>query len=62
MSWVGVFPEGEEIFAGGEGADARGIGIHSPPLSFKSSRIATHWREPGPDAATLASPKSRILA
>jgi hypothetical protein len=26
---VGVFPEGEEIFAGGEGADAGGIGSRS---------------------------------
>jgi hypothetical protein len=25
--WVDVFPEGDEILAGGPGADARGIGI-----------------------------------
>jgi hypothetical protein len=35
---VGVFPEGEEIFVGGKGADAGGIGIRFLPLSLKSSR------------------------
>ena len=27
--WVGIFPEGEEIFVGGQRPDAGGIGIRS---------------------------------
>ena len=36
---------------------------HSLPAPvLEKFALAKHWREPGPDAATLASPKSRILA
>jgi hypothetical protein len=36
---VGVFPEGEEIFVGGEGASVGEIGIRSLPLPLKHFRL-----------------------
>jgi hypothetical protein len=36
---VGVFPEREEVFVGGERPDAGAIGIRSLPLSLQSSRL-----------------------
>src|ERR1022692_2986859 len=39
---VGVFPEGEKIFVGGEGADASGIGIRSVRSSCLHSVRTSH--------------------
>ena len=36
---VGVFPEGEEIFVGGEGASAGEVSLGALPLCLKISRL-----------------------
>ena len=51
---IGVFPEREEIFVGGEGATA---GVRHPLLARFSP--ARHWHEPRPDAPTHLFSSSR---